>query len=175
MSATSPLSTARDAAFVGCRLLALLCLYWALGYVSLTAAFAPQIPETIRAGATEGTAGRLLGLLPTVFGVAFNLAGFLVFWRGAGWIAAKMVRGLPDAAETGWARADVLTMAVTVFGLWLLLENVSHAVELAPLSLTQDLLGPAISVRLLAALTIGLLCLIGSRSIAGFVVKLRRW
>ncbi|WP_420345317.1 hypothetical protein [Pelagibius sp.] len=164
--------SARDLAFVGCRLLALYALYAAL----LT--FAHTL--------TVAMSGFDQFVLSFGTSLTVNLVVFLALWFGAGRIAERVAPGRAPPREEAapfWTRQHVLTLALVVLGAWVLIHHLPTL--LGQLSLLfEDGGGGAIRDRtglLSSILTsvlasgFGLLCLFGARGIADVIVKLRRW
>ncbi|MEQ8355451.1 MAG: hypothetical protein RH942_07935 [Kiloniellaceae bacterium] len=171
--------SARDIAFIGCRLLALYALYAVL----LT--FAHTV-LTLAQTLTVATSGFGQFVLSYGTSLAVNLVVFLALWFGADRIAQRVApEGAPPREETAtvWTRQHVLTLALVVLGVWVLIHYLPTLLGHLYLLFADDSGGVVrdraglLSSILTATLAsgFGLLCLFGPRGIAGVIVKLRRW
>lgn len=163
--------SARDLAFVGCRLLALYVLWFFLTYVG------QFIPFVLQVSAWSSFADANLMLLVT------NLAVFVALWFGADRIAGMVAEGTaePHANQAqGWSRQAALSLVVVVLGLWILIEHIPILVSFLLQLVGEERrfeanldLGRLISAILTTSL--GVLCIFGARAIAEFIGRLRRW
>lgn len=159
----------RDFAFLGCRLLSLLALYWALEKT--------QFYILSVASSTGVSLIELLGgfLVPIMLALA-DVALFLLLWFGAGWISERMVSGMPDGErEADWSHSKVLALGVTVLGLVLVFVTVPRIAAYVFAFAFRGHIDPAGLVQVALMLIISVYCLVGAARIAEIVVKLRRW
>ena len=166
--------SARDLAFVGCRLLALYVLWFILTYVAQSIPFVFQgLPWSAYASAN------LIALVA-------NLAVFVALWFGAGRIAGMVATGTaePHADQAqNWSRQSALSLVVIALGLWVLIHHLPDLIGYVPLIFPDpaDEIWPDVAVHpptiISAVLTsvFGLLCILGPRGIANFIGRLRRW
>lgn len=171
--------SARDVAFIGCRLLAVYALYSLLLYLGQWMLFIVQALRWPNSGngqfvASYGLSGAIL------------LAMFLALWFRAGWIAGKIAAGTGDskaAVPGSWSRESVLSLALVVLGVWILVHHVpdlvAYAVRILPSEpdpdneITLAQWAQIVSAGLTTVL--GLFCLLGARGIAEAIGRFRRW
>ncbi|WP_299624217.1 hypothetical protein [Pelagibius sp.] len=162
---------ARDLAFVGCRLLSLYVLWVTLTYL------AHSILLVFGVMAWSSYASSSLMLLVT------HLAVFVALWFGAGRIAGMVASETAATSEDHageWSRQAALSLAVVVLGLWVLIQQLPIFVsfllqfigEERRFALNTDL---DRLVWVILTTGLGVLCVFGSRAIAQFIGRLRRW
>lgn len=168
--------SARDLAFVGCRLLSLYVLYGVVVMVMFNAADLLQLlasPQEI--GWQPNTY-----VLRTAALLFANLVVFLVLWFASGWVAAKVAADTAQVTEgeaTGWSRGTILSLGIIVLGLWILAHHLPTLLSYIPLVLQSDTdsIGSRYLVAALLATALGVYFVLGSRGIAEFIGRLRRW
>jgi len=168
----------RDLAFVGCRLLAVYVLFSSVLSISFNTRFILQ-----SAGMSGWSlADRIAEFAFYAIPLAFLLAITGILWWGAGWVAAKAVAGLDPSlgpASEGWSHETALSLAVVAFGLWVLIEHlpslVAYPVYFTLRGATDGFRAESIHslVAELVTIALALVCVLGSRRIAGTVAQLR--
>jgi hypothetical protein len=110
-----------------------------------------------------------------------------ILWRHADWIAERTAAPAPDVSAPTpgvWSPQSVLRIAVTVLGLWILIDHlpalVSHVLWLLhqasqEAGTSQVAFADASLVSVLLATVLGLFCILGARTIADVVARARRW
>ena len=165
----------RGFAFLGCRLLSLLLLYWAL---QTTRVSVSAVLQFLNAELSLGSDTTVHIVFWPLFFTALELALVLVLWFGAERISAHLTQDAPPAAEgEDWSRSGVLSMAVAVIGLFFLVSLVPQVAQSFYLIAFQGLTDSASVIPFLAhvvlTLGVGLGCLLGRHGIADFIVKAR--
>ena len=174
--------SARDIAFIGCRLLALYVLYGIL----LTGAHSVFFLLRALGAAEENNASLLDYAGANVMSLGANLAVFFLLWFGAGWIAGKVATGTSEPSEevpVGWSRQKALSLAIVALGLWVLIHHLPVLISYAPLMFIEDTdpaaarfhIQPASIISAVLTTILGVLCVLGPRGIAEGIAKLRRW
>jgi len=175
--------SARDIAFIGCRLLALYVLYGTLLMVMFNVS---DFLQMIAAQEVDWRGNpyfmRTLALLIA------NLGVFLALWFASDWVAGKVAAGTTrakEAATTAWSRRDALSVGVTLLGLWVLVHHLPILLSYMPLILHGDAVEVtrnghvSIDTRSIfsALLTtvLGVFFVLGSRGITEYIARLRRW
>lgn len=159
--------SSRDLAFVGCRLLSLYVLYQAVlksGFVYLSLV---QLYSSNRFGISLDAA------FVTVF---LEVLVFLFFWFGAGWISRRAVEDDKELVKREeFSPRNVLAIAVAISGIFAIVLTIPTLIRMATIFAIQDVRTLELLISPVATLIVGLLCIVGSKSIADFVVRLRRW
>jgi hypothetical protein len=177
--------SARDIAFIGCRLLAVYSLYSALLSFALGLSFVSQVLAA--PGRSIWQASEYAFHNGTV--MLANIAAFFVLWFGAAWFAGRISPEAPETEDQApvaeWPVRKVLTVALTLLGLWVLVHHLPPLASFIPLILEHRIVevagNGAFSYQtqqfITALLTIGLgiVCVLGAQGIADFIAKLRRW
>lgn len=164
--------SARDIAFIGCRLLALYILWGVLQYSAFNVPFLLQAlsqPEASRAGQLADVSGYVAAML-------VSLAISPILWFGADWIAGKVAAGTTEGqGETSrpWPRERALSVAVAVLGLWILIEYLPNLASEVALAVRDGFAHTPALVSAALTTALGLICVLGSRGIVEFVKQLR--
>ena len=168
--------SARDIAFIGCRLLALYLLFSSM----LGIAFSTRFFFMNQGMSSWSLGDRVMESAFYAVPLACLIALFAVLWWGAGWSAAKATADMPAASVSSaesWSRHTVLAMMVTAVGLWALVGHLPIVVSYSMIFAWID--SPARdSTGFIAELLIvglGLVCVLGPGRIAGTIGRLRRW
>lgn len=162
-------------AFLGCRLLSLYVLYQALRHIGVTVT---AVFQGLRTDAFEGMPGWLDLISPSLSILLFDLLASGLLWFAADWISRRMVADDGDPEATGpstWSPSDVLSVAIVVLGAIILVHSIPSVINLLYFAAVHGVSNQPSLLSTLAVAAIGVWFVFGSRSIAGFVGKVRRW
>lgn len=181
----APMPSTRDIAFVGCRLLAVYALYSVLLTLAISLSLVSQV---------LATPGRSLWQV-SEFAIhngalmLANIVAFAVLWFGAGWLAGRISVEASETKEqvpcVAWSARNLLAVALTLLGLWVLVHHLPTLATFVPLILE----GRAVEItasgdiayrtqQLITALlttALGILCVLGAKGIANLTARLRNW
>ena len=167
--------SARDIAFIGCRLLALCFLYFAL--VNLPQSFYALSSFSSRQWQGENIfyqAGAWLSFAVPIV----SLAIVLLLWHGARWISREVADGAP-AETSAWSPQSLLSVGVVLLGLTLASFALPQIVITALYIADSDQRVDSYQISNLAAAVlrflVGLWFILGTRRIVAFLAGLRRW
>lgn len=169
--------SARDIAFVGCRLLALYFVYVAL----------VSVPHSFYALSSAFGAGQSRDIVHLFYQTAswlslaspiLSLAMALLLWLGASWLSREVAEGAPEGTST-WSPQSLLSVGVVLLGLVL----VSFALPQIALYLLFIADGAAdaadFQVAVLASevvqTIVGIGLVLGSGGVADMIARMRRW
>jgi hypothetical protein len=165
--------SARDIAFIGCRLLALFALYRAVLSVEHSILAFLQIQAASEAAGMVRVFASSLYSAP-VISLLTHVAVFLVLWVGAGWIAGRVSAGAPEGQEP-WTRRSALSVAVVALGLAVLVLSVHRVIDLLQWLLIRGMLEAAGAITTVLLIGLGIAFILGAGAITDFIAKLRRW
>jgi hypothetical protein len=162
--------SARDIAFVGCRLLA---LYVLVGVVQSLAIGVPFLLQALW-GSEEATAQRLLDTSLQHASAVTGIALVAILWFGARWISGKVADGSPQATGQ-WSPRIALSLAVIFFGLYLLVWTLPYVSYLLQSLVNYGIvdMGNLASIFIQGGIGVG--CILGAQSVADAIARLRRW
>ncbi len=165
---------ARTLAFIGCRLLSLFIVFQILqksDWIFLLG--------SMRAGGPSfSDIATALGALAVGYGVPF-----LILWFGAGWFSKRIAGGhTQETTQEPLSQRDLLSLGIALVGLFVFLivipraMNSIHYYFFVNRDNYGDLLGGygALFATLLS-IVMAAWCVVGSRSVAALISKLRRW
>ena len=169
--------SARDLAFVGCRLLALYFIYLAL----------QSIPHSFYALSNAFGAAQSQDMVQNFYGAAswlslaspiLSLAMALLLWLGAGWLSREVAEGAPEETAT-WSPQSLLSVGVVVLGLVLVSFALPQIVFY--LLFVADGAAEALNFQVnyliseVVQTIVGIGLVLGSGRIADTIGRLRRW
>jgi len=169
--------SARDIAFVGCRLLALYIAYGAVQSFVFNIYFILNgiiFSRGFSAFADPSRSEKLFEIGTNFVPLLTGFAMFAVFWFGAGWIAGKIAAGTP-AAEGAWSPRTVLSVGVIVLGLSLLIWTIPHLASFLYNLVVEGSVAGHFLTSFLVMGSLGVGLILGSQRIADFIGRLRRW
>ena len=151
----------REVAILACRAFALYLIFWLVIQLEVVS----YVWATARGSELSAQRYPLI-LIP--FATAVVLA--ILVWRKAGWLADRMVAGIPEteASATTLTAADLQVVAFTVVGLVLLVRTIPRAATV--LRRPAEI---AYLVSWLIQLALGVWLLLGSRGIVCVLRKIR--
>jgi len=168
--------SARDIAFILCRLLALYFVYVAVlsipqGLFALSSAFGAGRPQGVE-----------LFYQPSLWLVLaspiLSLAMVVLLWFGAGWLSRGVAKGAPEDKSV-WSPEALLSVGVVLLGLVLLSFALPRAVFyllfLANVAGGDNSFQLASLVSAVVSGLVGIGLILGSLGIADFLARLRRW
>lgn len=167
--------SARDLAFVACRLLA---LYFLVNVISTLPYSLGSLASAFASGQPQDTplfyqASRWLMLASPIV----TLAMVVVLWFGAGWLAREVAEGTPGGTTSDWSPRSLLAVGVALLGLTI----VAFALPTVVLYLVYLADGAAEDrwfaslVDLAARCLIGAGLILGAQRISETIARLRRW
>ncbi|MEO3428330.1 hypothetical protein AAFN88_05695 [Pelagibius sp. CAU 1746] len=168
--------SARDIAFIGCRLLALYFLYLAVlsipqGLFSLSSAFGVGRPQGWQL-IYEASLWLVLAM------PILNLAMVLLLWFGAGWLSKEVAAGAPEAVSD-WSPRSLLSVGVVLLGLILisfaLPQIVLYLLYIADGALEAQTFQVHYLVSEIVQACVGIGLILGSQRITDFIARARRW
>jgi hypothetical protein len=170
------MSSARDIAFVGCRLLALYFLYFAL--TSLPHSFWAVSSAFDARGAQAEAFFYEAALWLSFASPILNLVMVLVLWFGAGWLSKEVAEGAPEATST-WSPQSLLSVGVVLLGLVLvsfaLPQIVWHLLYLADDAERENVFRIFELASAILRFVIGIGLILGADYLAKTITYLRRW
>ena len=174
--------SARDIAFIGCRLLALFVLVSSLQAITLNSWL---LLQSFRSQQEWSLQDKLVEWGAYTVPMAVLLVLVAILWARADWIAAKVTTGVTEAQPAdagGWSRQVALSVAVVAIGLWLVVDRLPFLVQYLFLLLGRDTgaEGPVWMdfpnlAATLFAIVLGLFCVSCASPISGYLARLRRW
>ncbi len=166
----------RDVAFVGCRLLALFFVFQTNNWLPAAEALVLRAWALLEPTAVTAVTGSLAMFAGIVFQLVLQLAPAFVLWFGATWISRRIYpTAVGEAVEGYWDRKAVLSVAVAAFGLLVLIVSLPGLVNLFWVAQGVYSILSFFNIDALFSTIIGIVCIVGSDSIAHFVTRLRRW
>ncbi|MCF3630280.1 hypothetical protein RJ527_03420 [Thalassospiraceae bacterium LMO-SO8] len=161
------MASAKDMAFIGCRLFALYVLYQAIHRIGFSALYLDKAIKTD------------LGLNlaePTILALIIDIALFILLWFAAGRIAAGVSGGQEDSSgEASLSRKELLATAVAICGVFVLVIAVPRAAGVLATFLFTGRAETFHLFHIIPLLGMGLICIFGASYFAGLVIKARRW
>ena len=155
--------TARLLTFVACRLLAIYMLVGLVRKVSIT------IISTSTKPTHSAVFPEVISIL--VYYLPVDLALIAVLWFAAKWISKHAVNAdLPENASASWRQDDILSVAICIFGVFIIVTALPHFTFLL---INLDFDSPHIAGPLISSF-FGILLIFGSERISKFISKLRR-
>ena len=165
--------SAREFAFIGCRLLSLLILYFAVQQFELILL---SLIKVLGADASKRSLFFFEIAFFPVLSVISDVVVILCLWCGAGWISGRLVKGLENAAKPEiWSREITLSLAVAALGLFILVTTIPEILRSIYVYTVHNQSTDESLIAASLAIAVAVICILGPRSIAGFVAKLRRW
>ena len=166
----------RDAAFIGCRLLALFLVFQIDDWIPAAQSLVLRALALIEGAAATPVSGNLATFAAIALQLLLQLAPALVLWFGATWFSRRIYpTAVSEAVEGYWDRKAVLSVAVTAFGLFVLILSLPGLLNLFWVTHGLSPITSIFNFDALFSVIFGIVCIVGSDSIAQFVVKLRRW
>lgn len=166
----------RDVAFIGCRLLALFFAFQVNEWLPAVTSLVQQVATFVDIEAAPVGSGSLASSFATALRLLLQVGPALVLWFGATWISRRIYPKDEDERVEGyWDRKAVLSVAVAATGFFVLTLSLPGLLGVFWFSPGNLPLSTIFNFDALFAMVFGILCIVGSDSIAQIVVKLRRW
>ncbi len=167
------MTTTRDLAFIGCRMLAVY-LFW--GAVITFATF--FVPALTRFDLVAWGSGLYIAFL-TVFSIAFVTLPSIALWFGANWLSQRMTRDISEVRQnTNWTVKKVLALLIIALGVYVLVFSISglgHAIFW--ISIDSEDMKPIHYANVFQSVLLigmGVGCIFGAKKIAKLVLKAAR-